>query len=111
MTPLDLVLYTGAVYGLAWLVVRSTLAAPLRRVASRWTFTWALTRCVVCTGAWAAVALAICVPYVRVFSLGFRAALTRQGWLDLGRGVTVLVLVAWSLMACWALGRALGDAD
>lgn len=102
MTPLDLALYTGAVYGLAWLVVRSTLAAPLRRLAGRWDFTWGLTRCVVCTGAWMALALAVVVlPRAEVFSPSARA-LGPWSW---------PVLVAWSLATTWALGRALGDAD
>ena len=100
-TFLDMVLFTGAVYGLSWLVTRSKLAAPMRRVLQPVPFVGHLMQCIVCTSAWVAMALAALLPLSTLFSPSFRV----RGPVDLA------VLVGWTLMATWAMGSRLGDAD
>ena len=97
----DLLLYSGAVYGLAWLLTRSHLLRPLRDRLAPVPYLGPLVRCIVCTGAWVALAVLLASPRATLFSDSFvpRSA------------PDVVILVGWALFSTWALGRALGDAD
>ncbi|MFZ5481994.1 MAG: hypothetical protein ACOZNI_34860 [Myxococcota bacterium] len=97
----DLVLFTGAVYGLAWLLTKSRLFRRPRELISRAPFLGELLACIVCASAWVSLALVPLLPFTSLFSPAFRATTA----LDVG------VLLAWSLFSTWAIGRALGDAD
>ena len=98
---LDLLLFTGAVYGCAWVVTKSKLAKRPREALAGVPFVGELLQCIVCTGTWVAIGLVVLLPRVSLFSPGFR----QRGVLD------GLVLVAWAVTATWGLGRLLGDAD
>lgn len=100
-TWLDLAFFTGVVYGLAWLVTRSKLVAPLRAVIHPVPFLGRLVQCIVCTSAWVAMGLALVLPCSNLFSPGFRV----------GNPLDLVILVAWSLTTTWFLGHHLGDAD
>ncbi len=100
MTWLDLLLFTGAVYGCAWGISKSGLLAGFRDAIVDVPLFGKLVQCIVCTGTWVALALVLLAPYGTVFSSGFPA----HGPYD------VFVLVAWSVGATWAIGRLLGDA-
>lgn len=97
----DLVLFTGTVYGLAWLVTKSRLLRLPREMTARVPFVGSLLACIVCTSAWVALALVALLPYTTLFSMSFR---TRTP-------VDVVVLLAWTLFSTWAIGRSLGDAS
>lgn len=94
-------LFTGTVYGLAWLVTRSRLFRAPREAASKIPFFGPLLACIVCTSAWVTLVLVALLPYTTLFSTMFRARTPA----DFG------VLVAWSLFSTWAIGRRLGDAS
>lgn len=96
----ELLLFTGAVYGLSWLVTRSKLAAPVRRRLEPLPFLGPLVHCIVCTSAWVAIGLVAARPAFGMLSASF----AQHPWAD------GLLLVGWSLFTTWALGRALGDA-
>ena len=92
MTPdaLELLVLTGATYGWAWVLTRSKLTEPVRSALRGVPLLGELSRCVACTGAWCGLAL---------WSLHVHHALA------------AVVALGWSVFACWALGRLLGDAD
>jgi hypothetical protein len=99
MSWLDLVLYSGATYGAAWVLTRSKLLAPIRRRLAPIPLLGYLATCIVCTGAWVALGLALLLPHVTLLAL---------------RPSTVAdhaVLVAWAVATTWTLGSCLGDAD
>ena len=101
MTLLDLLLFTGATYGAAWVVACSKLFEPVRTKLDKVWLLGSLVRCVVCMSAWTATALALAAPHITLMSPAMRS----RGAVD------VVVLVAWSVAASWVLARALGDAD
>jgi len=59
---LDLVFFSGSVYGLAWLVTRSKLFAPVRGLLRPVPFLGHLVQCVVCTSVWVALCAAVALP-------------------------------------------------
>ena len=97
----DLVLFTGALYGFAWLVARSKLLRRPRRALARIPFLGDLVPCIVCTAAWVSVGLIVLMPRVTLFSEGLKPH----------RSADALILVGWALFSSWALSRALGDAE
>ena len=98
---LDLLLFTGAVYGLAWLLTRSTLLQRPRQAVAGWWFLGEVSRCIVCTATWIALGLLLLLPWSTLLTSSFRARTPVDG----------LVLLGWSISASWVLGRLLGDAD
>ena len=98
---LDLLLFTGAIYGLAWLVTKSKVLRRPRQAVERVPFLGELSRCIVCTATWVALGLMLLLPWSTLFSDRFTAKTP----------VDALVLLGWSISASWALGRLLGDAD
>ena len=101
VTALDLALFTGAVYGGAWILTKSSLLRAPRAWLAPVPLAGTLARCVVCASAWVAALLALTLPATSVFSPGFRPTSVAD----------VLVLMAWSVATSWALAQALGDAD
>ena len=99
-TWLDLMLFTGAVYGIAWLVTRSKLFGGLRTAIPGVPFLGDLVECIVCTATWVGFAAMAMLPWTSLFSAGFRAA----------SAADFLFLTGWVLASSWALGRLLGDA-
>jgi len=99
-TWLDLLLFTGAAYGIAWLITRSKLTRPLRSVVAGVPFLGELLQCIVCTATWVGLVLMFVLPWSTLFSSGFRV----------GSIVDVLVLTGWVLASSWGIGWALGDA-
>ena len=100
-TILDLALLSGATYGLAWLLTRSSLLkAPRQRVAHV-PFVGELSRCIVCMAVWIGLGLVLLLPHTTLFSVTFVARTPAD----------VLVLLGWILASSWVLGRLLGDAD
>lgn len=101
MTWLDLLLFTGAVYGASWTLTKSKLTARPRRAVRSVALLGPLSCCVACMSAWTSLALALCLGRTSMFSPGFRP-----------EGVTdFVVLMLWSVAASWAIGLGLGDAD
>ena len=100
-TWLDLTLFTGAVYGLAWLVTQSKLFARPRAAVADVPFLGDLTQCIVCTATWVGFAAMAALPWTSLFSSGFRAASVAD----------FLFLTGWVLASSWALGRLFGDAE
>lgn len=100
-TLLDLVLWTGAVYGAAWGITRSHLLRRPRERMGGVPLLGDLVRCIVCTSAWVSVAGALLVPKATLFSPGFRV----HSIVDLG------FLGFWSVFSMWVIAHALGDAD
>ena len=96
----DLLLFLGAVYGIVWGITKSSLLRPVRELCEEVPFLGKLVQCVVCTGTWVALALALALPCTTLFSDGFRVRTP----------VDVIVLVSWAVAAVWALARLLGDA-
>jgi len=99
-TWLDLLLFNGSVYGLAWLVTWSKLVERLRVRVAKVPLLGRLVTCVVCTATWIGFAIVPLLPHTTMFSAGFRA-----------RTPLDVVLVGWVVAFSWVLGRALGDAD
>lgn len=100
-SSLDLALFTGAVYGLSWLLTRSSLLERPRELVAEVPFVGKLSRCVVCMAFWVGLALILLLPQATLFSKGFVARTPVDG----------VVLLGWVLATTWALGRLLGDAD
>lgn len=103
MTPsaVDMLLYTGSVYGLAWLITKARVTARLRRGLSRIPFLGDMLQCIVCTGTWVALGVLAGISWCTVFSSGFRPA----------SGVDVVLLVGWSVAANWIIAHHTGDAE
>ncbi len=99
-TWLDLTLFTGTVYGIAWLITQSKLTQKLRESMSDVPFIGSLIQCIVCVATWIALGLALALPSTTLFSPGFRVRTFSDA----------VVLTAWGLAATWAIGRSLGDA-
>jgi hypothetical protein len=97
----DLVVYTGSVYGLSWLVTRSKLFAPVRERLRPVPFVGHLIQCIVCTSVWVAAGVLLTLPMSSVFSPGFRVA----------GPVDFILLLGWTMAASWAIGKLLGDAE
>ena len=100
ITWLDLTLFTGAVYGIAWLLTKSKLFRRVRRVASRIPFLGDLLQCVVCTATWVGFAIMPMLGRTTLFSPGFRVRTLPD----------VVFLSGWVIATSWAIGRLLGDA-
>ena len=96
----DLVLFSGAVYGLAWLVTRSKLFARARQFLNPASFFGQLLSCIVCTGTWVAVSLFLLAPWCGLFSDGFYCR----------NPVDLMVVMGWSISILWTVGRITGDA-
>jgi len=94
-------LYTGSVYGLAWLVTRSRLTKPVREKLLPVPFLGHLVHCVVCTSAWIAMGVMLTLPSSTLFSPGFRVT----------GPVDFILLLGWTLAASWTIGLHLGDAE
>ena len=104
MTPaLDLVLFLLATYGLSWLLVKAKISLPLRdHVDRRWPiFVSDLFDCIVCTGVWIALGLALLSPYIHYFS----------PWLHPQNALDILVLEGLWIVIGWTLAVLLKDAD
>jgi hypothetical protein len=97
----DLVLFTGAVYGLAWLLVKSKLFERPRRVLEGVPFLGPLSRCIVCTGVWVGVGVMMLLPWTTLLSPGFRVRTVADG----------LVLIGWTVASTWGLAPLFDDAD
>jgi len=103
MTWLDLLLFTGAVYGASWILTCAKLTARLREAVRPVPFLGPLFQCVACMSAWTGLGLSLALRYCGsgLFSPGFRPeAITDY-----------VMLICWSVVASWILGRKLGDAD
>lgn len=101
MTWLDLLLFTGAVYGASWILTCSKLMDLPRRILRPVPLLGSLLQCVVCMSAWVGLALALCLDRTTLFSPEFRP----------GTFADYVVLVCWSVAASWTIGLGLGDAD
>lgn len=97
----DLVLFSGAVYGLAWLVTASKLFEPLRTRFKAESFFGRLISCIVCTGTWIAGGLFLVSGWSGLFSPGFSTF----------EPVSLLVLLGWSMFVLWVVGKMTGDAS
>ena len=97
----DLLLYTLAVYGLSWLLTRAKISAPLREILRPIPFLGPLIHCIVCTGTWISMGLALLLPWSTLTSEGLRVRTP----------VDLLLLTGWSVATLWGLGHLLGDAD
>lgn len=65
MTPvLDLLLYTGSVYGWSWFLTKSTLFGPVRERLFRLPFIGKMLECIICTSAWVGGAIILALPFV-----------------------------------------------
>lgn len=94
---LSLLLYTGAVYGWAWFLTKSTLLTPARRHLYRLPFVGRMLRCIVCTSAWTGGAIALALPWVGLVDFELRGVadlLFVTGW-NLGSVKVIAELVAW----------------
>lgn len=100
-TPLDLVLWTGAVYGASWGVSRSLLLKRPREIVAGVPLLGALVRCIVCTSAWVSAGGALLLPWATLLSSGLRVHAL----------VDAAILVFWSVFSTWVIAHALGDAD
>lgn len=100
-STLDLALFTGAVYGLSWLLTRSSLLQRPRELVARIPFVGKLSQCIVCMAFWIGLGLILLLPQATIFSQGFVARTP----------VDAVVLLGWVLASSWVLGRLLGDAD
>lgn len=98
---LDLILFSGSVYGLAWIVVKSKLFAPIRERCLGVPFLSDLVQCVVCTSVWTGFLIIGLLPYTTLFSQAFR----ERGWVD------GFILTGWGVLSSWVVGSKLGDAD
>lgn len=103
MKWVDLLLFSGAVYGASWIAAKSKLTEPVRKRIKPWPFLGPLSQCIVCTSAWVALALCFALHYGRlsIFSVAFRP----------GSPEDFLVLMAFSVAFVWILASHLGDAD
>ena len=100
-TWLDLLLFTGAVYGVSWTLTKSVLLRRVREALANVPLVGKLVQCVVCTATWVALALTLLLDRTTLFSQGFRA----------GTVADAAILVAWTVASSWGLARLLGDAD
>jgi len=96
----DLLLFTGSVYGLAWLLTRARLTAGLRLRLTPVPFLGALLQCIVCTGTWIAMAVLVAARWSTLFSPTFRAV----------GPVDAVLLLGWAMATTWVIARATGDA-
>lgn len=96
----DLVLYTGAVYGISWFVTKSRLLAQPRELLASVPFFGKLVQCIVCTSAWVAIAWMV-VGEPGLLSAEFQA----HGPVD------AAMILGWTMCATWCLGRVTGDAE
>lgn len=98
----DLLLFEGAVYGIAWVITRSSLLRRAReRVSGAAPLLGELVHCVVCTSAWVCLGLVPVLPHTSLLSPGFRVSTAGD----------LVVLEGWTVAATWALARGLGDAS
>ena len=98
---LDLVLFTGAVYGLAWLLVSSKLFERPREALRGLPGVGPLSRCIVCTATWVGIGVMLLLPWTTLFSAEFRVRTAVDG----------LLLVGWTVTSTWGLALLFGDAD
>lgn len=96
----DLVLYTGGVYGIAWLVARSHLLAGVRARLAPVPVLGRLAQCIVCTSGWVCIAWML-LGTPGLLSAGFAVATPTDAAL----------LMGWTLASTWGLARLLGDAE
>jgi hypothetical protein len=101
MNWLDLLLFTGSVYGASWIFTKSKLMSIPRRIIEPVPLLGSLFQCIVCMSAWIGLVLAFCLERTSLFSPGFRPE----------SPVDYIVLVCWSVAASWIIGLGLGDAD
>jgi len=99
---IDLVFFTGSVYGLAWIITKSKLFKPVRDRLDGVKFLGDLVQCIVCTSVWVLQALLI-IPCRMGSSLK-----PSLGWAGFGDW---LMLTGWIVFSSWAIGYLLGDAD
>lgn len=94
---LDLVLFLVATYGAAWLVAKAGVTRPLRdaltKVPTIGTYLSHLVACIVCTGCWCAVGLAVLLPRVSYVS----SAIQPQGPVDFAFLVFLWVGTGWPM--------------
>lgn len=96
----DLVLFTGSVYGLAWLITKSKIMRYGREQFGRLPYMGEVVQCIVCTATWVGFVVMAILPGANLFSAGFRVS----GLID------VFILTGWVIGASWTIGRLLGDA-
>lgn len=93
-------LFSGGVYGLAWLLSRARLTRGMREFAKRIPFVGELLNCIVCTGVWVAIGIVLVMRWSNLFSPSLRELHPADG----------VVLVGLAVTTTWIVGRALGDA-
>jgi len=98
---LDLLLFSGATYGIAWVITRSKIMKRPRDALANVPFLGELLQCIVCMATWVGLGLLFLLPFSHLFSPAFRVK----------HPVDALFLLGWIIASCWALGRLLGDAD
>ena len=98
---LDLLLFSGAIYGLAWLLVKSRLFERPRTVLEGVAFFGPLSQCIVFVGVWVGVGLMLLLPWSTLFSSEFRVRSVADG----------LVLIGWTVASTWGLALLFDDAD
>jgi hypothetical protein len=95
----NLLLFTISIYGLAWLITKSKLIAPIRDYLSeRSQLAGDLLSCIVCTSVWICIAVMACSPAIPILQI--RPALG-----------DVPILLGWTMGSTWLLARLVGDAD
>ena len=92
MSAIDFIVYVLGVYGLAWLIVHSTIFEPIRYFLSKVDFLDQLTSCIVCTSVW-----------ISAFLIWFY--FPAEYW------YTKLLLIGTTVTTTWALANLLGDVD
>lgn len=92
MSAIDFIVYILGIYGLAWLLVHSTIFEPIRYLLSNVDFLHQLTSCIVCTSVW-----------VSAFLIWFY--FPAEYW------YTKLLLIGTTVTTTWALANLLGDVD
>lgn len=99
---MDLLLVLGASYGCAWLLTKSLLMRrPRGWVEERSAFFGRLLGCIICTGTWTTMGLALLTPWISFVS----------PWIHPKGPFDVLFLGALWIAVSWPIALRLGDAD
>ncbi len=99
MDAVDLVLYSGAVYGLAWLVVKSALLEAARTRLRAAPVSRKLVDCIVCVGTWIGLALLLAMPELSTVCIPWSTP------------YDLVLLLGWTVFFLWIVGRCTGDAS
>jgi type VI protein secretion system component VasK len=96
----ELIAFSGAVYGLSWLLTKSALFGRPRRILAALPYVGRLLGCIVCTAPWVGLALVFVAPT----SSHVIDSVRPRGIVD---GV---LFVGWLLFSTWTVARLMGDA-